>query len=51
MQKGKTTELVLVARCEAKGRGGLDVAGRTNYEPEFTDVTYQPSNTSPPARR
>lgn len=43
VHKGKTVELVLVARCQSKGRGGLDLAGRTNHEPEFTAVSYDPS--------
>ena len=51
VSKGKTTELVLVARCQAKGRGGLDLGGRTNFEPEFTEVSYQPSKYVAPCQK
>jgi 5'-nucleotidase len=49
--KGKTTELVLVARCQARGRGGLDVAGRTNFEPEITNFSYEPSKYVTPCQK
>ena len=48
---GATTELVLVARCRSTARGGLDVAGRIDHEPEITGVRYDPSKYLAPCQR
>ncbi len=44
---GGTTEIVLISQCEGDERGGLDVAGTINHEPEIRDITYTPSKFVP----
>jgi 5'-nucleotidase len=43
VETGKSTAVVMVARCRAPGTGGLDVRVGTNTEPEVTGVVLTPS--------
>jgi len=46
--KGKTSALLLVARCAAAGPGGLDATVRTNRAPEITSLAFDPATTVAP---
>ena len=50
VQKGKSTELMLVARCTGTGKGGLAVTAGTNTAPEITSIAFDPSSQVSPCQ-
>ena len=46
--KGHTTTVMLVARCQARGTGGLDGKARVDHEPEITGIAFDPATSAAP---
>ena len=46
--KGRTTSIMLVARCGSGDGGGLDVTVGTNHAPEITSLALDPGTTVAP---
>jgi len=43
IREGETTELLLMARCQAPSRGGLDVMAAINSPPFIESLSFEPS--------
>lgn len=43
VRDGRTKEVLLIAQCKGEPRGGLDVLGTVNHEPEIEGPVFQPS--------